>query len=140
MEQLINFETAKSAKEKGFNQPTKKNYFLKYPENGKLKDVKIILDDNDWVYYNHHRGYDVTIEWEDFAFAPTQSELQKWLRDNHNIHIEIELASDEELNILIPYVYQFSVYKDGKGTFDREFYEKYEETLEVSLNKSLELI
>ena len=50
MEQLIDLETAKLAKEKGFNQPTENNYFLKYPENGKLKNIKIILDDNDWVY------------------------------------------------------------------------------------------
>lgn len=69
---------------------------------------------------------------ERLKFCP-QSLVQKWFRDKHNLHIEIELASDCELNIFNPYIYQFAIYKDCKYNADREFYESYEECLEAAL-------
>lgn len=115
-EQLISFETAKLAKEKG----------LTY----------------DYVGQSFRPSGEFTCGRNDEAFypAPTQSVLQKWLRDVHNIHIEIELASDEELDILIPYVYQWDFYKNGFITINREFYNSYEEALEVSLFEALKSI
>jgi len=72
-------------------------------------------------------------------FCP-QSLLQKWLREVHNIHIEIEVASDYELNMHMPYIYQFFLYKDGVGDCNREFYESYEDCLEKALMFALSLI
>ena len=103
-EQLISFETAKLAKEKGFN-------------------IKI---------------YKNTIDYE--LNPPTQSLLQKWLREVHKIHIEIEIAADEELVNIIPFIYQISIYKQKEGYFPRDFYNTYEEALEEGLLEALKLI
>ena len=116
LDELVSLETAKLAYEKGFN-------IITYPFYEQF-DIKLNR------HKNLHEGYS----------APTQSLLQRWLREKHNIHIEIELASDHELNILIPYIYQFDIYKDGDGVFDRNFYNTYEEALEVGLYEALKLI
>lgn len=85
-EEIITFETAKLAKEKGFNIPS--------------------LD-----------------------YATTQSLLQKWLREEHNI------------NIIPP------LYYSGKGylcsvvsTPKIKFYKTYESALENKLQEALKLI
>ena len=80
-EQLVNFETAKLAKEKGFNIKTYKGYlsetiveyFDTYPSDSIRLSEKYSNSalKNDWL-----------------CTAPTQSLLQKWLREKHNIEIE----------------------------------------------------
>lgn len=72
-------------------------------------------------------------------FCP-QSLVQKWFREVHNIHIEIKLASDCELNIFNPYIYQFSIYKDCQYHSDGEFYEVFEDCLESALTFCFSLI
>ena len=72
-------------------------------------------------------------------FCP-QSLVQKWFREVHNIHIEIKLASDCELNIFNPYIYQFSIYKDCQYHSDRKFYEVFEDCLESALTFCFSLI
>ena len=76
---------------------------------------------------------------ERLKFCP-QSLVQKWFREVHNIHIEIELASDCELNVFTPYIYQFSIYKDCNYNSDREFYEVFEDCLESALTFCFSLI
>lgn len=66
-------------------------------------------------------------------FCP-QSLVQKWFREVHNIHIEIDLASYN------PYIYQFSIYKDCQYHSDREFYEVFEDCLESALMLCFSLI
>lgn len=73
-EQLISFETAKLAKEKGFildevNTPILQIYYL----SGKLEY------DEDGFQPNH----------EEAIYAPTQSLLQKFIRETRSVHIEI---------------------------------------------------
>ena len=69
-EQLINFETAKLASDKGFKIEC--NYFYNRGSNYKLQNDSIIRTGDDLIYE-----------------APTQSLLQKWLREKHRYHIEI---------------------------------------------------
>lgn len=69
-EQLINYSTAKLAKEKGFNLPT--NYY--YDKIGLEKGD----GDCEFIYLNHNA-------FDGLYSAPTQTELQKWLREIHNI-------------------------------------------------------
>lgn len=77
---LITFETAKLAKSKGFNIPVRFGVFgskMKLTENHGWEHYKI-LELNDWNK-KPRKSYSV----------PTQSLLQKWLREVHDIHIQI---------------------------------------------------
>ena len=137
-EQLINFETAKLAKEKRFNAQC--FYYYKngkliepYEENGSSTDIEFRVDLTD-LLDNHNTTYS-----EKYS-APTQSLLQKWLREIHDIHIEIEASTDCELNVIIPYAYQWLAIKNGKYSHDLEFYDSFEECLEVALFESLKLV
>lgn len=130
--QLITKETAILAKEKGFP-------YLSYIQAYYIEDELIFEYESEHEYINGVKHC-----WEDKLIpiypALQQSLLQKWLREEHNIHIEIELASDEECWIIQPYIYQWNFYKDGNITIDREFYNSYEEALEEALQKALKLI
>lgn len=69
-DQLITFETAKLAKEKGFDLEVE---FMTINERPEL--VFSARDDGDTDYnWNEREGYSL----------PTQSLLQKWLREKHN--------------------------------------------------------
>lgn len=70
---IIKFETAKLAKEKGFHESI--------GANGSMYDIKgniIPL------------GAQARLIEEIFCAAPNQSLLQKWLREEHHIHICVE--------------------------------------------------
>lgn len=109
LEGLISFETAKLAKEKGF----KKLCDFSYDEDG-------ILTGNCEQSYNY--------------VAPTQSLLQKWLREKHDIHITITSISQES------WQYHIQKPKDKLGDNYEEDFENYEEALEVGLQEALKLI
>jgi len=72
-ERLISFEIAKLANEKGFNWKTHAFY----------NNLVNQLDDSDRLMANWNDGETATIS------APTQSLLQKWLRDVHGLDIVI---------------------------------------------------
>jgi len=116
-EQKISFETAKLAKEKGFYDF---GFGYAYDVNG-----------NQVNSTTKHAIYPKV----------TQSLLQKWLRDEHNLHIGIRLGHDTE-----KIWYDYSVKKIGFSlTHDElasspEGIDTYEETLEIGLQKGLELI
>lgn len=113
-EQLVSFQTAVLAKEGGFN----------------------IEQGN---YYNSHGQLNESLE--DFFIprfeAPSQSLLQRWLREVHRIHIEIRWWSDD--------TYSAQLISDNYDWGDLEEYEawecpSYEDALEIVLQKALELI
>ena len=70
--------------------------------------------------------------------APTQSLLQKWIREIHNIHIEIFLESDPPYRSLYFRVMTLGEYfvtsHDGSSRIS------HEETLEEALQEALKLI
>ena len=108
-EQLVSFDTAKLAKEKGFNIPCKKRY----------------LSDQYEVYsLANNRGLQII-----GIQAPTQSALQKWLRENHNKHPTIHRVTEN--NIIVGYTYSGTPWKTEKT---------YEEVLEKWLKTQLKSI
>ena len=127
-EQLISFETAKLAKEKGFGGKeltTLNGYF----RGGVLCNIPC----NNKSDFCH----------EDEFSAPTQSLLQKWLRETHQLHLEIQVQDYVET----PKFYWniFGAYKNNKmiiciANSPREDYVSYEEALEAGLQKALSCI
>ena len=116
-EKLISFETAKLAKEKGFHISSRgegmgKRVFI----NGEL--VNTIFSSKDHIH------------------APTQSLLQKWLREVHNVSIKID---DYYTNSRVRFDYNIcelgSQEDNPVGVF-----ETYEEALEIGLQEALKLI
>lgn len=73
-EVLISLETAKLAKEKGFNQFYCNTHYNKIDK--LIVDTEGYPNGDRWVEYMKY-----------CISAPTQSLLQKWLREKHNIHI-----------------------------------------------------
>jgi hypothetical protein len=117
-EQLISFETAKLAKEKGFNE-------------GCLYDYN---NSSDLRKNVHSLFYNDSL---DFYIAPTQSLLQKWLREVHNIDVEASLVY--RLNTR---EYLIRLYKNNTKIILSTFYyyKTYEEALEEGLYQALLLI
>jgi len=77
-DQLISFETAKLAAEKGFNVNDEHEVFYYYNGRGKPELVD---------YVDEHKKRGQTIVDRPYIFAPTQSLLQKWLREEHKLII-----------------------------------------------------
>lgn len=116
-EQLISFEVAKLAKEKGFPQ-------LNYP-----------------CYYDE-KIYTSLISHSDFNkyYQSTQSLLQKWLREKYNIHILIYVLEDSNGNIYFDFgLKQIINYLVDKSCKPKEF-TSYEDALEEGLLEALKLI
>lgn len=74
-EQLISFETAKLAKELGFNYLCRNHYISE-------EDIRM-----SYLELNHNKSNSI-------ISRPTQSLLQKWLREVHKLHIEVELTDN----------------------------------------------
>ena len=126
-EQLISFNTAKLAKEKGFDIPCE-NFYVEY-----------IDDDVDLFNYEEQRGSGYAELYRnntEFKFsAPTQSLLQKWLREVHNIHIQITTDDGLEFGMCLNIIDN----PDESGYWIY-FIKTYEKTLEVGLYEALKLI
>ena len=113
LEELISFETAKLAKEKGF----KKLCDFSYDDDG-------ILTGNCEQSYNY--------------VASTQSLLQKWLREKHHLIIIIAYQYEHDST---PYSYW--IYKEFQSLPINQWVNDlntYEEALEAGLQKALSCI
>jgi hypothetical protein len=128
-EELITYETAILAKEKGFNWETNRYFYL---------DQLSEFDEYDATMVNHNSSDQTSV---DYMSAPTQSLLQKWLRDVHNIHVsplmyinkKKELKWRFDLTTVSPYYSSI----DKRSTKIRD---TYEEALEVALYDALNSI
>lgn len=113
---------------------TEKHVTLKTAET--LKKLGFPQDDNYKVLYDKDGNYHLTY----IAFPP-QSIVQKWLRDEKNLHITI-------YNCACGYGYEISRADDGthvdnsnyEGPNDGGEWDTYEEALEDGILKSLKLI
>lgn len=123
-EQLITFETAKLAKEKGFSINTIE--YWEYQKEG-TERYKFITEDTPGATW-------VNDDLPNRICTSTQSLLQKWLREVHNIHITITSISQEswQAHITKP--------KEKLGENYIEDAYSYEEALEVGLQEALKLI
>jgi hypothetical protein len=129
-EQLITFETAKLAKEKGFD-------FKVYKEEKIYDKLGYLLKPEDEVFPN-----------VEYFPAPTQTLLQKWLREVHNLYVDSyhDLTSDGK-SIQYYTSWGFLQQKDIDGNqnvngwYDEyNDYKTYEEALEIGLQEALKLI
>lgn len=117
-DQLVSFETAKLAKDKGLNISCKYGWISYFKDfNGKTKiddDSELILDS----LGNHH-----------YMERPTQSLLQRWLREVH------------ELNVYcIPYQFDEKKWMNNIASHFKPFIGSYEDALELGLKEALKLI
>lgn len=121
-EELITFETAKLAKEKGFDVTVPQGYNseeLDYQRFGLPKGIQFGICTN-------------TLP-TSFT-APSQSLLQRWLREVYNIHIAV-LPKILPSNEIKYYCFKGKIKKDFK-----DLYNTYEEALEDGLQEALKLI
>ena len=136
-EQLIQFETAKLAKEKGFNEDCLYHYdpiYNQILENSVYNKVHVS------THHLYANTYDFKIErWgggnKNCIAVPSQALLQKWLREIYKLHITIYSSSQES--------WMYRITKPGQsleeGLYDEDF-EDYEECLEYALQEALKLI
>jgi hypothetical protein len=125
-EQLISFETAVLAKERGFNEPSKNWY--------NFSGLLIEGMSNTYNPSNSKKfpSYSVV----------SQSLLQKWLRDVHEIHVQPIFQGWADSH----YSYHCKVHfiKDGIWEYFLPTKSKdtliYEEALEIGLQQALKLI
>ena len=129
-EKLISFETAKLAKEKGFNIDTGLAYV-----------VSETLFNNESESYKEGDLLDTVWEHENFpfirshiAFAVNQALLQKWLRITHELHIDC-YPFDGVWELLVVTIDGHNLAYD---TFD--VFKTYEEALETGLLEALKLV
>lgn len=116
--QRITLETAKLARQKGFNLQVQWTYTSE-------KGDEDFFDD--WENWN---------EFEDNYSAPTQELLKKWLREKHQIFLNS--ISGYELDT------RFQIYYEEDGiTYDdlyTNMFDKYEDALEEALKEGLKKI
>ena len=99
-EEYINFETAKLLKDKGFDEIC----YLGYNVNG--------------AYFPTSNRSNSQIIQPDFCFicCPTQQHVMRWMREAHNLFIEIQCYSvDNDFN------YSYVVYRQLKNLRGKEY-------------------
>lgn len=143
-EELVTFETAKLAKEKGFDVPQNMWWYNRFGVECGRTDVD---EDGNHLYYGSgtyvsEPKRNVSKEYYEkqtsISFqAPTQSLLQKWLREKHNIEVFVNPYKDYFADVNDPVMYKYCVWNNSIGA---EFSEIYEEALETGLQRALKLI
>jgi len=128
-EEIVLFETAKLAREKGFIDKDVDSF---YNDDGTFelnpidyKDKKEVLSKEFSLRY-------------DIYLAPTQSLLQKWLRDKHGVHIT-PIYWDLDYKVY-SYLIDTTFSKYNIDVDDNTEYTTYEEALEIGLQEALKLI
>lgn len=123
----IKFETAKLAKEKGIivGEYGTSHFF---ENGGTARQIRYPGDEGIGDYIDEENGY----------LRPTQSQLQTWLRDKHNIQVYVYSATVNMAKKYRDYV----AYVNLRAINDArdEQYQTYEEALEVALLEGLKLI
>lgn len=123
----VTIETARLAKEKGFNLKVSWYYYDTFSKHILLRDKPI-----DYSTYIKGSSYEC-------IGAPSQSKLQKWLRNKHNIHIGISVNQ-------FGYGYMYSLVDVKKGVCVKHLTGgvndkfTFEQALEQGLQCALKLI
>ena len=160
-EELITFETAKLAKEKDFNILQHSYYFEdgEFKENslkgtngyyGEEYEFNLSEFNENWndkwkttKEGNRCFGCDKDPKYFETFSAPTQSLLQKWLREEHKFHVEV-FINDSSINKLEEYTYNISLPRikedEVNWKYDLTICNTYEEALETALYQALKLI
>jgi hypothetical protein len=124
---LISFKTAKLAKELGFDEPCDYKY-------GNIENEDVL------IYFAMHKEHPIETGHINSTCtgcsAPTQSLLQKWLRETHNIMFVIKPFYD---NSMKKTTYVADPIIAGKTTKIAKK-DTYEEALEVGLFEALNVL
>ena len=140
-EELITFETAKLAKEKGFNNLESLTYFYTKPNS---KMFGIDEEGRSYPIKNTSKklykcGEHAALRIESIIEAPTQSLLQKWLRDVYKI--EVTCYKEDNNKYSVSRGKFTSTENTLSGTTGNiNYFDSYEEALEVGLLDALKLI
>lgn len=127
-DELVSFKVAKLAKE------------LKYTNGSHETFLILSTGDIDERFYNveEDREFENIDDYSEHTQnqyeRPTQSLLQRWLREKHNVHISIQRISTTEGWY---YCGEYGVTDHNIGT---GVYSTYEKTLEVALYEALKLL
>lgn len=150
-ETLVTYETAKLLKDKGFlefdvywyenTEETKHTEirmgnFITIRNKIELCQIEYPGEEglSDYIKFEKDENSNIVTYQNGFYFAPTQSLTQKWLREVHNIHIQI-------IFLPINNRFIFAIYKYGKEDIESVLeYETYELALEAALQEALKLI
>lgn len=144
-EYLVCFETAKLAKEMGFNERVKNAFvtdFLKTKDENTASVIKEIgcarehdinMGGNMYESVKIYSTYTNNKNQPQILIRPSQSLLQKWLREKHNIDVCV---------LPLPYhsVKKYYEVVVDKLTTTWSGYETYEDALEIGLLKALETL
>ena len=139
-ETIISLETAKLAKEKGFNEHTDEAFFERIahtwedPRDGDLIEFEYLPPRVLPVAYADEYNVEV-------CKAPSQSVLQKWLRDVHRINIGITFHQSNGSEISYDFCVFYPYGSQSKVTeWSQLNYNTYEKALEAGLLSALKLI
>ena len=138
-EELITFETAKLAKEKGFVNGTK-GCFIVYKEDNINPKGDKGTKKGEFEYCKRFSLKNGELDSdEDYKYLerPTQSLLQKWLREVYNIHLMIEPFYNEQ-KVLV-YGFDLITERTEEETIVEKGFKNYEEALEKGLQEALKL-
>jgi len=131
-EEIISYKTAKLAKEKGFN-----GFCMFYYEKS-TESLKPVFNGNYHIDEqdpdNLHFGFDMNIQSNSYYSAPTQSLLQKYLREKHGIEVFIDLDLNTEYFVVCKSLEKGLLFES------KDTYKTYEEALEKGLQEALKLI
>ena len=138
-EQIISFSTAKLAKEKELSEGVETIYFYTHQ---KCKMYGIDEHNRHYPIVNtpgklYNILEDATLHPHNIILAPTQSLLQKWLREEFNISVRVDH------NLKDRHTLEFSVQIYDVNNYsmdDITVFPTYEEALEEGLSQALELI
>ena len=121
-EQYVSFETAKLAKEKGFNEPCR-HYYLNGAK--EVNNETIMIYDLPYPYNSTDKNY--------FA-APTQSLLARWLRGKYSKNVYVVMSITEKYIFWVQDIHSLVKVKTT------DLYDTYEEAMEAGLQDALKLL
>ena len=126
MEEYVSFEIAKLARENFFGEPCL-TYYTQDDDAGYWMQ-------NGMYYYSNGVK-------EGFVLRPTQAVLQKWLREEHGIFVEVQLDQTSNPKFAVE-VFQFKSIGDFAQLKQKKWslYSTYEDALEVGLLLALKAI
>lgn len=142
---FVPYEIAKTAKEKGFNEPVLGffNNDLSFPRlYHSVQEVRAMdyMEDNDIAYIGYEKDDTVFIEYKamgDEVPAITHQQLLDWIRDKHKIHIYLFLnAGKDAYNVVMEYE-NFNI--GGEPTPWKQSFE-YHEALNKAFEEALKFI
>ena len=130
-EDYVSFETAKLLKEKGFDE-----------------DIDLWYDENGEIFSQHK--YDISQDWrvkqgQEVYQCPTPQMAMKWLREVHNIHIEVRLTNHSFSSLIAVPRYYWIIFNakevkwmDESTAHESMSYETFEEACEAAIKRCLE--